>query len=130
MRIQKPAERPECKEHALYRTQSTRSVALTVATFPVRFVPKCAMQTSGQLQVSAVLLPRKNPRYQWRLGGSHSRSEGFGGDINHSALPPGIEPRLLDRPAHSAVTMRTGLSRITLAPLTYLLHGAESFLRS
>jgi hypothetical protein len=62
------------------------------------------------------------------LGGPKIRSEGFGEEANLFPIP-GIEPRLLDRPARSAVTILTELSRITLEPFDevifpylYLVH--------
>jgi hypothetical protein len=53
----------------------------------------------------------KNHRYPLdrRLGGPQSRS-GQGAEEKNSQLPPGIELRSSDRPAHSPVAMPTELS--------------------
>jgi hypothetical protein len=74
------------------------------------------METSGQSQVLAVLFPRNGPVTRRGWVDPKIRSVGFGEEANLFPIP-GIEPRLLDHPARSAVTILTELSRITLEPL-------------
>lgn len=99
-----------------------RSVAFTVALVSVKHVPEYAMKTfaldadNSSASRFGCFSPAVSPLYPLRLGAPQSRSEGFGEDINRFPLP-GIELRLLDRPAYSAVTVQTELPRLTLAPL-------------
>jgi hypothetical protein len=73
------------------------------------------MGISGQLYSPAVLFPEKILLYVFnrRLGGSQSRSESFGEEMN--LLPrPGIDPRLHGCPVRIVVIIPTALSWLSV----------------
>jgi hypothetical protein len=69
------------------------------------------MEVSGQLRAPAALPPGIQPQYSLyrRLGGPHSTYGRYGEDSL-----PGIEPRLLDRPALSLIAISTELTRLPI----------------